>query len=133
MPPKKTPDVDRYPVEFFTQQWSTIKEVVCNVVMEFFRTSKLLKSFSCTIVTLIPKVNAPTLVKDYRPIVCCTTFYKIITKVLTNRIERVISSTSSPSQSAFIEGKSIIDNIFFIHEVLKLYTIKRMSLCMHED
>lgn len=104
-----------------------MKSDVLLAVQKFFTTGKVLKTFSCTSVTLMPKVPAPTLVKDYRPIAYCTTFYKIITKVLTNRMKGVMNTIIIPSQSAFIEGRSIIDNVIFSHELLKWYTRKGLS------
>lgn len=86
---------------------------------EFFETGRLYKDVSCTAITLVPKVSTPTHVKDYRLIACCSTIYKVISKILTNRIKPVISDLVSPSQSAFIEGRSIIDNILFSHELMK--------------
>ncbi|XP_060202415.1 uncharacterized protein LOC132630831 [Lycium barbarum] len=65
---------------------------------------KILKTFSVTAVTLVQKFANPTLVKDYRPIACYTTMYKIIKKVLTNRIKEVIGTIVSPSQTVFIKG-----------------------------
>ncbi|KAH0773588.1 hypothetical protein KY290_010725 [Solanum tuberosum] len=94
----KTPGIDGFPVEFFMQHWSTVKDDFINVAKEFFSTRKLLKVVSGTSITLVPKIATPTQVKDYRPIACCSTVYKIITKVLTNRIRPVIGKIVSPSQ-----------------------------------
>lgn len=127
MPVDKSPGVDGYPVEFFTGQWNIVKHDVLKAVHEFFVTGKMLKSFSCTVVNLIPKCANPTMVKDYRPIACCTTFYKLITKILTNRMKKVIGSIIGPSQSSFIEDRSIIDNILFGHELFKWYSRKGLS------
>ncbi|XP_060212076.1 uncharacterized protein LOC132639653 [Lycium barbarum] len=127
MPPAKSLDIDGYPIEFFTRNWEVVKVDVLSAVKEFFKTGKLLKAFSGTSVTLIPKIPNPSLVKDYRPIDCCTTFYKMITKVLTNRIKTVIVTIIGPSQSAFMEGRSITDNIIFSHELFKWYNRKRLS------
>ncbi|KAH0773614.1 hypothetical protein KY290_010751 [Solanum tuberosum] len=123
----KTPGIDGFPAEFFLQHWSTVKDDVINVGKELFSTRKLLKVVNGTSITCMPKIATPTQVKDYRPIACCSTVYKIITKVLTNIIKLVIRKIVSPSQSASIEGKRIIDNILFSHEVLKWYSRKGMS------
>ncbi|WMV60256.1 hypothetical protein MTR67_053641 [Solanum verrucosum] len=127
MPHDKAPGVDGFPVEFFTTNSTIVAERLILAVKEFFSSGKLLKSFSCTAVTLIPKVASPSKVKDYRLIACCKIVYKIITKILTHRIKDVISDGVSPSQTAFIEGRSILDNMLFSHDVLKCYTRKGLS------
>nr|GEX54528.1 hypothetical protein [Tanacetum cinerariifolium] len=55
--------------------------------MEFFQTGKLLKEMNATIISLIPKLDTPNKVSDFRPIACCNVLYKCISKVLTNRIK----------------------------------------------
>ncbi|XP_019259627.1 PREDICTED: uncharacterized protein LOC109237728 [Nicotiana attenuata] len=61
-------------------------------------TSKMKQVWNCTAITLIPKGPAPTTVKDYRPIACCTTVYKVIAKVITKRIKKVIESIIGKAQ-----------------------------------
>nr|XP_016441126.1 PREDICTED: uncharacterized protein LOC107766791 [Nicotiana tabacum] len=85
---------------------------------------RMMPAWSCTAITLIPEVPAPSKVKDYRPIICCTTLYKVVAKILTRRIRRVIEVIIGKSQSVFIEGRSIIDNILFSHELFKGYNRK---------
>ena len=65
--------------------------------------------------------------KEYRPIVCCTVFYKIISKVITQRLHGVIHSVISESQAGFIPGRKIRDNIILAHELVKAYTRKNVS------
>lgn len=91
----------------------------------------MFKSFRSTAISLIPKVPNPTIVKKYRPIACCTTMYKIITKILTNRHKSGVGSIVSPSQSTFIKGKSFMDNVLISHDILKWYTRRYMpSKCV---
>ncbi|KAH0724551.1 hypothetical protein KY284_000416 [Solanum tuberosum] len=106
MPLDKTPGVDGFPVEFFIQHWSLIKTDVIDAVMEFLKTGRMLKAFSCTAISLVPKVSTPTQVKE---------------------LKKVIGTLVRPAQTAFIEGKSIIDNIMFSHELLKWYSRKGLS------
>ncbi|KAH0724770.1 hypothetical protein KY284_000635 [Solanum tuberosum] len=127
MPNDKSPGIDGIPIEFFVKNWTVVESDVVKVIQEFFHTGEMLKAFSCTAVALIPKVPNPAQVKDYIPIACCTMFYKIITKILTIRMKLVIDHVVSPAQSAFIEGRSIIDNVLISHEILKWYSRKGLS------
>lgn len=127
MPYDKSPGIDEFLVEFYTQNWSILKQDVLLAVKEFCESGRLLKSFSCTVITLITKVAKPSYVRDYRPIACCTINYKIITRVLTNRMKLVVKNNVNPSQSSFVEGRSIVDNILFSHEIFKWYSRKGLS------
>ncbi|XP_070007223.1 uncharacterized protein [Nicotiana sylvestris] len=127
MPHDKAPGVDGFPIEFLTRHWQVVGDDIYEVVKDFFVTGRLHKGVSSTAVTLIPKVQNPSQVKDYRPIACCTILYKIIAKVLTTRLKPVIGGLIERSQSAFIEGRSITDNILFTHESFKGYNRKGIS------
>ncbi|KAL0293020.1 UNVERIFIED_CONTAM: hypothetical protein Sangu_3246300, partial [Sesamum angustifolium] len=99
-------------------------------VGEFFRTGKLLKQINNTLLALIPKVNMPTYVSDYRPISCCNVLYKAITKIMVKRIQRVLPLLINYSQNAFVPGRSIADNILLAQDyllVLKLILLRAKS------
>ena len=68
----------------------------------------------------------PTSLKHYRPISLCTTVYKIITKVLADKLKQVLHFCISKNQSAFILGRQILDNIMISHEFL--YYLKNKML-----
>ncbi|KAL0293691.1 UNVERIFIED_CONTAM: hypothetical protein Scaly_3136600 [Sesamum calycinum] len=100
-------------------------------VGEFFRTGKILKQINNTLLILIPKVNMPTFVSDYRPIACCNTLYKAITKILVKRLQRVLPLMIDHSQNAFVPGRSISDNILLAQELLAGYNQARLpARCM---
>ncbi|XP_015081362.1 uncharacterized protein LOC107024978 [Solanum pennellii] len=123
----KAPGVDGYNALFFKHTWHIIKGDIIEVVQSFFTTGKLYKSFNCTLDSLIPKVKNPKTVKEYRPIAYCTVVYKIISKVLTNRLHYVIHTGICDSQAGFIPGRKIFDNILLAHELVKAYTRKHIS------
>ena len=123
----KAPGVDGYNAFFFKHTWKIIKDDIIEAVKSFFTTGKLLKDFNCTLVSLIPKGQNPKTVKEYRPIACCTVLYKIISKVLTNRLHGVMQNNICDSQAGFIPGRKIADNIVLAHELVKAYTRKHIS------
>lgn len=106
---------------FYRHSWEIVKEDVINAIMEFFAKGKMLKQVNSTAITLIPKIACPSSISDYRPIACCNVVYKVITKVLTNRLRRVISKLVHDNQSAFIPNRCISDNILLAHELIKDY------------
>ncbi|GKB79744.1 RNA-directed DNA polymerase, eukaryota, reverse transcriptase zinc-binding domain protein, partial [Tanacetum coccineum] len=109
---------------FFKKAWSIVGMDICKAIKEFFHSGKLLKEVNATIISLIPKMNTPNKVSDFRPIACCNVLYKCISKVLTNRIKKGLEKVVSSNQSAFIPGRSIQDNILLTQELLKGYNRK---------
>lgn len=63
----------------------------------------------------MPKVEAPSTIKDYRTIYCCNVPHKCITKIIANRMKPVLSGLIYPCQSVFVKGRNIIDNVFFFN------------------
>ncbi|KAL0444858.1 UNVERIFIED_CONTAM: LINE-1 reverse transcriptase [Sesamum latifolium] len=88
-------------------------------------TWSLLKQVNATLLALIPKVQNPVTVADFRPISCCNVLYKAITKILVQRIRPLLSRLVSPTQNAFIQGRMINDNIFLAQELFAVYNQQR--------
>jgi len=117
----KAPGPDGYSAGFFKKAWSIVGEEVTHAILSFFETGKLLKVVNTTTIVLIPKVPNPSSVKDFRPISCCNTIYKCISKIIANRIKVVLSDLVGPCQSAFVASRNISDNILFSQELLRNY------------
>ncbi|GKB28957.1 RNA-directed DNA polymerase, eukaryota, reverse transcriptase zinc-binding domain protein [Tanacetum coccineum] len=109
---------------FFKKAWGIIGNDICLAVKEFFTSGKILGEINATLIALVPKMDTPNKVSDFRPIACCNVLYKCIRKILTNRIKNGFSKVVSLNQSAFIPGRHIQDNILITQELLKGYNRK---------
>lgn len=76
-----------------------------------------LKTVNSTQIVLIPKVHNSKNVSQFRLISLCNYSYKVISKVLDNRLKPLLPSIISPSQNAFVAGRQIQDNILIAHKV----------------
>ncbi|GJT58325.1 RNA-directed DNA polymerase, eukaryota, reverse transcriptase zinc-binding domain protein [Tanacetum coccineum] len=124
----KAPGPDGYTAKFYKKAWSVVGPHVCEAIKDFFfKNGKLLGEVNATLITLVPKSTTPIKVSDYRPIACCNVLYKIISKILISRIKSALCKIVNPSQSAFIPGRQITDNILLTRELLKGYDWKKGS------
>lgn len=133
----KAPGPDGFSAGFFQTHWVAIGTDIVKEIQEFFVTSKLPPNINETFVRLIPKVLSPKVVADYRPIALCNVYYKIISKILTKRMQPLLSMVISENQSAFVPGRVISDNVLITHEVLYFLqhskAKKRCSMAVKTD
>lgn len=125
MNPNKAPGSDGMSPLFFQKFWYIIKSDIIAAVKNFFHSGFMLKSFNHTVISLIPEVNNPTSLKNYRPISLCKVVYKIIAKILANRLKTVLELCISKNQAAFVPGRQILDNVIISHEYLHFLKNKR--------
>lgn len=95
--------------------------------MEFFKSGKILKAWNSTVLTLVPKSDHADTITNYRPITCCNTIYKVVSKMLTNRLKQILPEIISPNQSAFVAGRTIVQNILICQDLVRLYNRKQTT------
>ncbi|GJU81834.1 RNA-directed DNA polymerase, eukaryota [Tanacetum coccineum] len=78
----------------------------------------------------IPKKVDPLGFSDYRPISLIGCVYKVISKILANRLAKVIASVISPNQSAFIAGRQILDGCLIANEIIRMASIEDLKLLL---
>lgn len=124
----RAPGPDGLTARFYQSCWDIIGNDVIKEVTNFFRTSRMSAEINKTNICLIPKVEKPITFSDYRPIGLCNVLYKIISKILVNRLKLYLKDIVSDSQAAFIPGRVIHDNVLIAHELMHaLKSRKRVS------
>ena len=91
----KAPGPDGFTAEFYKECWDSVGGDITLAVLDFFNTGRLLPEVSSTIIALVPKTQIPASQKDFRPISCCNVVYKIITKIIANRLKKVLPNLIS--------------------------------------
>ena len=121
------PGPDGFPAEFYQNFWDVIK-------------SDLLQLFACLHVgqlelfrlnfdeiILLPKVNEAEMIQQFRPICLLNVSFKIFTKVATIRLNSVADHVVRPSQTAFMQGRNILDGVAILHETVHELHRKKLN------
>lgn len=96
---------------FIKDFWDILNDDVMRFLIEFHRNGRLTKGINSTFIALILKVDSPQCLNDFRLISLVGSMYKILAKVLANRLHSVICSVVSNTQVAFIKGRQIVYDI----------------------
>uniref|UniRef100_A0A803QH08 Reverse transcriptase domain-containing protein n=1 Tax=Cannabis sativa TaxID=3483 RepID=A0A803QH08_CANSA len=123
----KSPRLDGFGSGFFKNLWKEIGEDTSIAVLGFFQDGRLPKSLNETVISLIPKVVNPLSASDYRPIACCNTIYKCISKIICSRLSEVLPTLVQSNQGAFVKSRLLAHNIMIFQDLLKGYSRKNIS------
>ena len=118
MSPDSAPGPDGFTGHFFQACWDFIENDICSAVKAFFCGHLLPRGFTSSLVALVPKVDTPKTCADFRPISLCNFFYKIISRLLSDRLTSVLPLLISEEQGAFVKGRSIIENVSLAREMV---------------
>lgn len=108
-------------IEFFKSAWPIIGKEFIISIQSFFERGFLPKGINSTILALIPKKTKAREMRDYRPISCCNVIYKVISKLIANRLKLTLPDFVALNQSAFIKGRLLIENLLLATELVKDY------------
>lgn len=117
MHPDKSPGPDGMNPAFYQRFWHIIGKDVTKACLQVLSSCTIPGSLNDTLVVLIPKMHDPEVITDLRPISLCNVMMKIVTKMLANRLKSLLPHIISETQSAFIPGRLITDNVIAVFEI----------------
>lgn len=97
--------------KFIKLFWHLLKDDAMQFLVEFHQHGVLPRGSDFSFITLIPKVNEPQSLGDFRPVSLVGCMYKILAKILANRLKRVLYGVIDKRQSAFIGGRNLVYSV----------------------
>lgn len=123
----KSPGPDGFPVEFYQNYWDIVHQDLYGLLIDFFNGSLQIERLNYGIITLVPKCKDAKQFQKFRPICLLNVSFKIITKILMNRITSCIGEVIAANQTAFLKGRYIMEGVMVLHETLNFLHVKKQS------
>lgn len=126
----KAPGPDGFNFNFIKSYWEIIKQEFWDCIKYFESMGKISNGCNPSFIVLVPKKVDTLDFSDYCPISLIGCVYKVLSKILSNRLAKVIASVISPNQSAFIAGRKILDGNLIANEVIRMASIENLKLLL---
>ena len=117
----KSPGLDGFPADFYQDFWEVVKWDLKALVDSFAKGEINIARLNNGIITLVPKTNDAKQTQKFTPICLLNFSFKIITKVLVNRLATCVAPVISRTQTTFIKGRYIMEGIVILHEALNSF------------
>jgi len=115
----KSPSPDGFNFSFIKHSWDLIKNDICLAVKDFVVSGSWPRVSNASFICLVPKSDNPQSLGDFKPISLVGCVYKIISKLLSLRLKKVLCKVIDSRQSAFLEGKDLMDSVLVANEVFE--------------
>jgi len=119
----KSPGPDGFNFAFFKHFWYLVKSERRIFFDQFHGNRALPRGLFSYFVVLIPKVKNLCCVKEFRPISLLGSLYKLLFKVLAVRVSKVMNPIIFASQSAFLKGRHLVEEVLIVNKVVDLVTL----------
>lgn len=121
----KAPGPDGYQAFFYQQVWDVVGPTVITFALQALNEKQMPKGSAEALLVLIPKIDHPCKISQYRPISLCNIAYKLVTKMIINHLKSVLGDLISPNHSSFIPGGQNVDNLVVCQEILHMMNQKK--------
>jgi hypothetical protein len=128
-PHNKSPGIDGLSAEFYFWSWEVVKEDL-TIMYNTCQTGRMTSAQKQGITVCIPKKDAPTQVKNYRPLTLLNAEYKIYARVLANRMEFTLHTVLHPNQYSCAQGRTILDATAGLRGIIACGTLSPRGLCL---
>lgn len=118
MAPLKEPGPNGMPPLFYQHYWRVVDQDVTTFVLSWLNLVTIPHPINHTFINLIPKISNPEYVQEYQSISLCNVLYNIFSKVLANKLKKILPSIIIEHQSAFFKDRLISDNTLVAFETL---------------
>jgi hypothetical protein len=128
----KAPGPDGLHAIFYKRFWHIIGEDLTDEVLRAVNNRIIPEGWNNTTIVLIPKVESPEFITQFRPISLCNVVYKVISKLIAKRLKRFLPDIIAPTHSAFIAGRLITDNVLVAYEsyhAIKNKKVGKYGIC----
>ncbi|XP_019167697.1 PREDICTED: uncharacterized protein LOC109163410 [Ipomoea nil] len=120
-----SPGPDGIQAAFYQTFWEEVKSHITTFVKKVLRDGRVPPKILESFITLIPKKDSPETASDFRPITLLNVSFKIISKVIVNRMRPIMKNLIGPFQNSFLPGRSTADNIILTQEIVHYMRLKK--------
>nr|XP_027077000.1 uncharacterized protein LOC113700749 [Coffea arabica] len=118
MDTQSAPGPDGFGAGFFQSCWDMVKDDLLMAIQDFFQGMEQPRSWSHSMVVLIPKMDGASHWREFRPLSLCNVSSKVVSKILAVRISKLLPKLISPWQTGFVPGRGIVDNVLLAQELI---------------
>jgi len=114
----RSPSPDGFNFQFIKHNWDILGGDFIKAIHYFHETGYIPKGCNASFIVLVPKRDISSNLGDYRPISLVGYVYKILAKILANRIKEVLHNVTDKNQSTFLRGRGLLDNVLTANETV---------------
>jgi Reverse transcriptase (RNA-dependent DNA polymerase) len=117
----RAPRPDGITARLLKEQWDIFGPTIVGTIQEAFRSGEVPEQWMHSHIVLIPKTEHPSQPTHFRPLSVCSIYYRLLMKVIANRVKPTLDALVLTTQMAFLKGRSIQDSVLLVGEVMQSF------------